>query len=39
MNEASNIKVADAMTTGVKTMDATATVKDAINAMRDSGVS
>lgn len=39
MNEASNITVADVMTTLVKTIDATATVKDAINVMRDSGVS
>lgn len=39
MNEASYITVADVMTTLIKTIDATATVKDAINVMRDSGVS
>lgn len=39
MNEASYITVADVMTTLIKTIDATATVKDAINMMRDSGVS
>ncbi|HEY9163351.1 MAG TPA: CBS domain-containing protein [Magnetovibrio sp.] len=39
MNEVSYITVADVMTTLIKTIDATATVKDAINMMRDSGVS
>lgn len=39
MNEKSYIKVADVMTTSIKTIDATATVKAAIDAMREAGVS
>ncbi|MFC1673545.1 CBS domain-containing protein [Pseudomonadota bacterium] len=39
MSEKSYIKVADVMTTSIKTIDATATVMDAIQTMRDAGVS
>ena len=39
MNEKSYIKVSDVMTTSIKTIDATATVAEAINAMREAGVS
>lgn len=39
MNEKSYIKVSDVMTTTIKTIDATATVDDAINIMRTEGVS
>lgn len=39
MNEKAYIKVADVMTTTIKTIDATATVLDAINIMREAGVS
>lgn len=39
MNEKSYIKVSDVMTTTIKTIDATATVHDAINIMREAGVS
>lgn len=39
MNEKSYIKVADVMTTTIKTIDATATVGDAIAVMREAGVS
>ncbi len=39
MTEKSIIKVADVMTTKIKTIEATATVADAIAMMRDAGVS
>ena len=39
MNGKSYIKVSDVMTTLIKTIDATATVADAIQVMRDAGVS
>lgn len=39
MSEKSYIKVSDVMTTSIKTIDATATVMDAIETMRDAGVS
>jgi predicted transcriptional regulator len=39
MNEKSYIKVSDVMTTSIKTIDATATVADAIEVMREAGVS
>ncbi len=39
MTEKSYIKVADVMTTTIKTIDATATVAEAITAMRETGVS
>lgn len=39
MNEKSYISVADVMTTNIKTIDATATVKEAIDIMRADGVS
>lgn len=39
MNGKSYIKVSDVMTTTIKTIDATATVADAIEVMRESGVS
>ena len=39
MTAKSYIKVSDVMTTEIKTIDATATVADAIQVMRDSGVS
>lgn len=39
MSEKSYIKVSDVMTTSIKTIDATATVADAITVMRDAGVS
>lgn len=39
MSDKSYIKVSDVMTTSIKTIDATATVADAIAVMRDSGVS
>jgi len=39
MTEKSYIKVADVMTTSIKTIDATATVTEAIKKMRDAGVS
>ena len=39
MNDKPYIKVADVMTTTIKTIDATATVLDAINIMREAGVS
>ena len=39
MTEKSYIKVADVMTTTIKTIDATATVAEAITTMRETGVS
>ena len=39
MNGKSYIKVSEVMTTTIKTIDATATVAEAIQVMRDSGVS
>lgn len=39
MSDKSYIKVSDVMTTSIKTIDATATVLEAINVMRDAGVS
>jgi predicted transcriptional regulator len=39
MSEKSYIKVSDVMSTSIKTIDATSTVTEAINLMRESGVS
>lgn len=39
MNEINYIKVCDVMTSSIKTIDATATVTEAINLMREAGVS
>lgn len=39
MNEKTYIRVSDVMTTTIKTIDATATVHEAINTMREAGVS
>ena len=39
MNDKAYIKVADVMTTNIKTIDATATVTEAINLLREAGVS
>jgi len=39
MNEKSYIKVSDVMTVSIKTIDATATVSEAITLMREAGVS
>ena len=39
MSEESYLKVSDVMTTSIKTIDATATVSEAITMMRETGVS
>jgi signal-transduction protein with cAMP-binding, CBS, and nucleotidyltransferase domain len=39
MTESNHIRVSDAMTASVRTMDAMASVKEAMRAMRDAGVS